>query len=144
MQKNLTTKLTFFFFFLTLLFSCRDNNSGQIPEVYVNITLDLNKAEYAKLAGIGNYIYINGGVSGIIVYRNGIDEFLAYDRACPHDPHCGRIFVNADNSFFIDSLCCKSNFSIYNGAPLNGPAKKFLKQYKCFYNQVQNSLTITN
>jgi hypothetical protein len=95
MSIKFTTKLIFFLTII-LFFSCK-GEQNKIPNVYVNITLDLNKPDYSTLSGIGNYVYITGGVSGIVVYRDGLNEFVAYDRACPHDPECGRVYVNDEH-----------------------------------------------
>lgn len=143
MSRKFTTKLIFFLTII-LSFSCK-GEQDKIPNVYVNISLDLNKPDYSTLSGIGNYVYITGGVSGIVVYRDGQNDFVAFDRACPHDPECGRVFVNKDISRLIDTICCQSEFTISaNGAPVAGPAKNYLKKYQTFYNQNTNTLLITN
>ncbi|NBW83641.1 hypothetical protein EBR21_18000, partial [bacterium] len=56
-----------------------------VPFVPVDITIDIQLPSYSDLQGVGGWTYLNGGSKGIIVYRKGIDEFVAFDRHSPAD-----------------------------------------------------------
>ncbi len=143
MKTHFFSKIVFFTFIIVTVFSCR-STENKIPYVYVNLTLDLNKPEFSDLNAIGNYVYITGGVSGIVVYRDGLTDFYAYERACPYDPECGRVYVDYDHAKLIDT-CCGSEFSLtLEGALLSGPAELPLRRYATYYNTNTNQLTISN
>ncbi len=143
MKFNYFSKIAFFFMFLLFFFNCK-TPENKIPYVYVNFTIDIDKPEFFELNAIGNYVYVTGGVSGIVVYRDGLNDFFAYDRACPFDPECGRVFVE-DNGYRLRDSCCNSEFSLtMDGAVLKGPAEKPLRKYATYYNQNTNELLITN
>ena len=130
-----------------LIFSACDENKSPIPVVPVDIYLEgINSdPQYYDLQNLGGYVYITGGVSGIIVYRSSADEFKAYERACPYDPDCGRITVDSGNLNAIDSLCCHSEFSLLlDGAVSQGPAQFPLRQYQRIYDPNNQVLHIKN
>lgn len=109
--------------------SC-DSNKGQlIPYVKVDVYLLL----YADLAdlGIQNSKMIQGGVNGILLYRESHLEFYAYDRTCTLWPAHNEAVVE-DSTFFGVFECpdCKSTYLMLNGgAPNSGPAQFPLVQY---------------
>ncbi|NPA67553.1 MAG: hypothetical protein GXO50_02980 [Chlorobi bacterium] len=130
-----------------VFFSSCDENTGSVPDVYVDIYLEYidSDPQYSDLRTTGGYIYITGGVSGIIVYRSSPEEFRAYDRACPYDPDCGRVTVDDANFYAVDTLCCGSKFSLLlDGAVSQGPAQFPLKQYNCIYDPNTQVLHIKN
>lgn len=114
----------------------------QIPIVFVDETLNLNNFENTPLKNIGGYVYIEGGVRGIIVYRQSQDRFLAFERNCPFQPMdpCARVEVDESTLFMIDP-CCSSTFD-FDGYPTGGPAEFQLRQYRTFLDQ--NFLLITS
>lgn len=128
-------------------FSCQEN-TNRLPNVYVNIVLDLNKPEFSELNTPGNFIYITGGIAGIIVYHDLDGQYKAFDRACPYDFYScgGRVEVkDIGTGVVVDSSCCGSEFSITNeGAVLKGPARTPLKRYRVQYNPEANTLYITS
>jgi len=101
-----------------------------IPNVSVNVQLDISSTLYIELSTIGGYVYLTGGYKGLIVYRVSPDDFVAYDRACPFDPtaECARITMDPSGITLTDS-CCKSNFSVLDGSIIKGPATQPLKRY---------------
>ncbi len=114
----------------------------QIPQVYVEETINLDNFEYNDLKMIGGYVYIEGGVRGIIVYRESTDRYVAFERNCPYQPldDCARVKVDESTLFLIDT-CCNSTFS-WDGTPTGGPAELPLLEYPTYVHQ--NYLTITN
>lgn len=135
------TNLLFFSVFLLLIQNCK-TPQNKIPYVYVNFTIDLDQPEFFELNSIGNYVYVTGGVSGIVIYRDSRDVFFAYERACPYDPECGRVEVVDSNYTLIDT-CCGSQFSLtMDGAVLKGPAEMPLRQYHTLYYENTNQLRV--
>ncbi|MEA2043470.1 MAG: hypothetical protein U9N85_13095 [Bacteroidota bacterium] len=137
--------------FLTILllqlsfFSCKNNNNNPIPDVFVDIEIDLNNPDFYSLQAVGNYEYITGGVNGIILYRKSFDEFMAFERTCPHDPEIGIVTVDAERHTAVDSIACGSEFSLLiDGAVTKGPSGFPLKFYKVVYNNQLQVLRITN
>lgn len=113
-----------------------------IPQVYVYETINLNNYQYQPLSVIGGYVYIVGGVRGIIVYRQTMERFIAFERNCTFQPMSECADVSVDNStlFLIDS-CCQSTFD-FDGYPTGGPAALPLRKYNTYLDQ--NYLTITS
>ena len=117
-----------------LIFSswgCNKETTHQsIPNVSVNLYLDISSTLYIELATIGGHVNITGGYKGIVVYRVSPDDFVAYDRACSYDPKlaCARITMDPSGITLTDS-CCGSNFSVLDGSIIKGPATQPLKRY---------------
>lgn len=105
-----------------------------IPNVAVNLYLDISSTLYIELSTIGGFVYVTGGYKGIVIYRVSPDEFVAYDRACPFDPTlaCARIEMDPSGITMTDS-CCGSNFSVLDGSIIKGPATQPLKRYHTQY-----------
>jgi hypothetical protein len=121
--------------FLVLLFllltpQCKKDKQDEIPYVYVNFYINVNSTQYLGLNNIGGYVYVTGGVRGIIIYRRSTDEFMAYDRDCPYQPSNANAIIDVDASavMAIDSSC-GSQFLLLDGSIVKGPATIFLKQY---------------
>jgi Rieske Fe-S protein len=109
--------------------SCKTNRGQLIPYVEFDIYLLL----YADLAdlGIGNTKVIDGGVNGIVIYRESEMEFHAYDRTCTMWPEHDAAVVE-DSTFFGVYECpvCGSTYLLMNGGePNSGPAQYPLVEY---------------
>ena len=141
------TKIQLIFGFWLMLsgfFSCEYEQPG-IPNVSVSISINLNDPQYYELQTTGSFVYITGGVNGIIVYRKSQNEFLCYERTCPHDPECGKIYVDEDVFFAEDTVCCGSVFSLdIDGAVVSGESKFPLRMYSSTYSENLNRLNISN
>ncbi len=98
--------------------SCKDNDYP-IPDVPVNVSINLDLPSYIPLNAPGGYVYVNGGSRGLIIYRN-FDEFVAMDRHSTFnsDDPCAVVEVNPDNAFELIDTCSGSVFSIMNGVVL--------------------------
>jgi hypothetical protein len=145
-MQNSTQKISVLILFLSsmLFLHCNEKNDN-IPDIYVNIELDLNNPDFTPLQYVGNYVYITGGVQGIIVYRKDAETFLAVERTCPHDPDIGRVFVDEDGHFATDTIGCGSQFSLLvDGMVTKGPSKFPLKIYHTSFYPNLNILQITN
>lgn len=133
MRKVFPKTAAFVFFVLAfVLFSpqCK-KDEDQIPNAYVNFYIDVSSTQYIGLNNIGGYVYVTGGVRGIILYRRSYDEFMAYERDCPYQPSNSCALVQVDNSavMAVDS-CCGSQFLLLDGSIVQGPATTMLKQYQ--------------
>lgn len=105
-----------------------------IPHVRVHMQVDVNSTMYLELNTIGGWVYLTGGYSGILVYRLSLDEFMAYERACPHDPYkkdC-RIVMD-DSGITCSDPCCESQFNILDGTIISGPSTLPLKRYYTYF-----------
>ena len=104
-------------------------NTGSIPNVAVNIQINLQNITYSKLTVDGGWVYLNGGNRGIILYRASSTNFLAFERTCSYYPGnaCARVRV-APSNFSLQDTCCNSYFD-FTGVPTSGPATLQLKQY---------------
>lgn len=131
--------------FIVLSFGCRKNNqnANPIPYVPVNITLYASNPDFQPLNAIGNFIYINGGSRGIIVYRKSLEEFVALDRHSTYESEkaCAIVTVEANNVTAIDD-CSGSRFLISDGSVVEGPAVYPLVSYPTSFDG--NVLRITN
>lgn len=119
-----------------------ENEVYDFPQVDVNLNLYINNPEFFNIEAPGGWIYLNGGVAGILLYRKNLDEFIAYDRASTYNPvaDCG-ITVDLDNIILIDP-CSDSQFLITDGSVIQGPASQALKRYNT--NLYGNNLSIYN
>ena len=123
-RKNvMKVQFIFILFVGTLLFGCSKNNSHPVPNIPFDITINLTLPSYSSLMGVSGWAYVNGGSRGIIVYRRGIDDFVAFDRHSPADAdgECpGALFPDAGNYLQLNDTCNAATFSLYDGSPISG------------------------
>jgi nitrite reductase/ring-hydroxylating ferredoxin subunit len=130
-------------------FSGCENIETNVPNVPVNIALDLGDYEYIGLQAVGTAItlqsnipnYPRPGVGGIIVCHTN-DGYVAFDQCCTHNPgNIDRVIPQA-----VQATCpvCGSIFSLWDGTgmPTKGPAKYPLKRYRV--TQVGSGIIISN
>lgn len=121
-------------FFCGFLFqSCKEENHP-IPNVPVNISINLDLPSYQPLNSPGGFAYVNGGSRGIVIYRD-FNEFVSLDRHSTYnsDDPCAIVEVNPDNIFELIDTCSGSRFSIVNGGVIAGPAKFGLRRYTTYW-----------
>jgi nitrite reductase/ring-hydroxylating ferredoxin subunit len=121
--------------FISLLFSssCKSENPYTIPYVPVNFYVYPNGID--SDLGVSRFKYFTQvGFRGIVVYRIGSDQFLAYDRACTFDTQNTKAIVAVDPSGLM-AVCpvCGSKYLLTDGYPFQGPAKNPLLQYNTTY-----------
>jgi Rieske Fe-S protein len=128
-------KKTLSIFIMLVLFigySCKKDTENNVPNTAVDIYIYTSSPSFFNLNTVGGWVYITGGVRGILVYRKSLTEFMAYDRNCTYhssDPSpCATVSVDVTNILAVDS-CCHSKFSIYDGSVTQTPAVLPLKQY---------------
>jgi len=101
-----------------------------IPNVQVDIYLNLNEPANYNLTTIGGWRYVTGGSRGLILYR-GQDMISAYDRHTPLNSatSCAIVSVDSTNFFAVDA-CSGSRFLLVDGSVVDGIATVPLKQYR--------------
>jgi len=118
----------------------KENDTTNIPYVYVNFTIYPNSLDFIP---DGGFVYATGAYKGIIIYRPMHDEFLAFERACTHDPLVSNSRIEVENSGIIAKCpTCNSRFLLTDGSPIEGPASVALQQYRTRYDGY--SLIVSN
>ena len=121
-------------FFLSVLITavaCDPNTPiSEIPNVPVDVTINLSNQQYIDLQLDGGWAYLNNeGVRGIILYRQSETTYLAFERNCSFRAAdaCATVDVHS-TGFYMEDVCCGSTFD-FNGIPSGGPAALPLRQY---------------
>lgn len=110
---------------------CKKDSYAEIPNVYVNLNLDISSTLYLELTHVGGWVNLTGGYKGITVYRVSTDEFVAFERCCPYDPDVEEARVEVDDSgLTLTDSVCGSQFLILDGSVVEGPANIPLKRYR--------------
>lgn len=134
--------------FTVLLFTnCKKDNNGVVPYAYVNVSLYAADPQFSQLNAVGGFIYYNNGVSsgykGLIIYKRGPGDYVAYERACTYDPESSCSGLEVQNDYItLKDDCCESQFLIVDGSISHGPATYPLVQYRTSFDGTV--LTITN
>lgn len=120
-------------------------NQNIVPYVYVDLYLNTALPSYSSLNAIGGWAYVSGGSQGIIVYRQTYDTFSAYDRHCTYNAEnpCGTASVDSTGTF-VECECDGSQYQLYDGLVIQGPAGYSLKGYRTSFNSLNNQLHIFN
>ena len=75
---------------LMMVFGCKKkaktNAEHPVPNVPIDITVYPNDPLNFKIQAIGGWIYVNGGINGIILYRKSQQEFVALERTSSYLP----------------------------------------------------------
>jgi nitrite reductase/ring-hydroxylating ferredoxin subunit len=128
--------------------SAQMNESSPVPNVSVNVSININNNAYSGLKTVGNVVYLtNVGNRGILVYRfsaSGSQQIVAFDRTCPYDlPDNGGIVFSQYNN---TAVCqdCSSTYDLTNGNVVSGPSTIGIKQYNVSFNASTGAVTITN
>lgn len=106
-----------------ILGACQKNQQHPVPNYPFDVTIDLNLPTYDDLLGVGGYAYLNAGSKGVIIYRRGIDDFVAFDRHSPADPSGSCITPltpDVENFLILNDECNDAEFSLYDGSPISG------------------------
>ena len=134
-----------------IFYGCKKKNKtvqDNIAYQTVNITIFPNDPLYFKLQTVGGWMYIGGGVNGIIVYRktatNTPTDFVAIERtstSLPDNPDA-KVKVQTDN-FTLKDTISGSKWQIVDGAIITGPATQNLRLYNAIFDG-NNTLRIRN
>jgi hypothetical protein len=118
-------------------------NNNPVPSVSVNLTLYPNDPLYFRIQTIGGWMYIAGGINGIIIYRKSQEEFMAIERTSSRLPDDSRaaVVVQKDN-FTLKDTISQSEWRMLDAVVMKGPAEWPLRLYGTSYDG--NSLVIRN
>ncbi len=136
-------KTLLWIFILLGFYACDSTPTPEpIPYRFVNKVIDLNNLAYQRLKFDGGFVYEEGGVRGIIIYRKNANTYHAFERNCPYRPYdaCAQVKVDASGFFMLDE-CCQSYFD-FEGKPTSGPAFSPMLRYRT--SVAGSILTITN
>jgi nitrite reductase/ring-hydroxylating ferredoxin subunit len=140
----LVRKLYFLLFVILISAGCKkEEPPPEIPNTYVNFTIDPNGTQYINLNVVNGWETVTGGYKGILIFRKSTNEFVAFERACPHDPQVSGAQVRVETSG-VTCVCpsCASKYILTDGTPFEGPSRYPLKQYTTYYDGVL--LHVTN
>lgn len=109
--------------------NCSKDSNTVIPNAYVDVQININEPSSFELQPIGGWLYANGGSNGLIIYHANLDEYICYDRHSTFNvSEWCQVAVDSSNFKMIDA-CSKSEFSIFDGSVIKGPATIPLKRY---------------
>lgn len=106
-----------------LVIGCSQNAAHPVPNIPFDISINITLPSYSSLQGVSGFAYVNGGSRGVIVYRRGISDFIAFDRHSPADVigSCEQPLVqDAGNFLMLNDTCNNAQFSLYDGSPISG------------------------
>jgi len=123
--------------FILFFCSCGNRPHPTIPNTKVDFYIYPTDLAYLDLNYDGGFVYVKGGIDGIIIYRSIGANFSAYDRACPYDWRDVDAWISVNEDVLTLSCSkCMSMFNILDGSLISGP-KTFtnhetypLKRYK--------------
>ena len=141
-------KRLFVLLVLFLSFSCKKKTTQNVAQnpvtsVPVTITMYPNDPLNFKLQAIGGWMYVSGGINGIIVYRKSNEEFVAIERTSTYLPDnpSAKVKVLSDNFTLRDTIS-DSKWRIFDGTVTQGPASWALRLYGTTFDG--NTLKIRN
>ncbi|GAB5539581.1 MAG: hypothetical protein Salg2KO_16840 [Salibacteraceae bacterium] len=143
LSQKIQIRLVLFSLCTLSLSECRERyEEHRVPNVAVNVDIDLNLAPYNDLNFIGGWVYLNGGYNGLIVHRSTQEVLAAYDRQAPYqiEDRC-QIFVDTGGVTCTDE-CSDSQWLLFDGQLVKGPSALPLNQYITTFDG--NRLSIRN
>jgi nitrite reductase/ring-hydroxylating ferredoxin subunit len=128
---------------LGFLFLGCTKTKDTVPYVRVNLVLQKGDPRYNELSTGGGVVFISGyGVAGLIIYRRGDGNYVAYDQCSSYQPE-KRCKVVLDNTGLqVEDPCSGSKFLLQDGSPVKAPATRSLRTYTVI--QTQFEIQVTN
>lgn len=124
-----------------LMQACNDTPTAAdpLPYVYVNETIYMNEIRALGLKSTdGSYLYINGGLKGILVYRKAQGVFYAIDRQSTTGRGCA---VKVDPTRqFVQDTCSNTQFD-FSGQLVSGAPIANLRRYNVNYDGLRIQIT---
>ncbi len=131
-------------YILILMFTitgCRKRNRDRVPDVPVNIVININQPDFFNLMVPQGWVYITGGSRGIIVYRKSENEFIALERHSPYQPEDNCAVTVDDDGSIITDPCSDSKWLITDGSIVQGPTAYPLQTYNTSFSDPILSIT---
>lgn len=129
---NSLKRVLLFLLLLLVSVTCGEDEQHPVPLVPVDFRINL-EFQYIELNSIGGHVNVYGGFGGIVIYRMSIDEFTAFDRACPFDPQDVNARIIVEDSPLAKCNVCESVYLLLDGSPVSGPTRHPLRQYRTVY-----------
>jgi hypothetical protein len=147
-QRILVLSLIILLFFT--LPACKKSNqqNPNIPRVNINLTVDPNSTLFLELNSVGGWIYLDEVPGmyipppsrGVMVYRQDVDLFLAYERQPPNTPDeccntqqgCTRLIIG-NNFPFVKDTCTETLYNLLDGTIFDGEGRYPLIRYNAYY-----------
>ncbi len=121
---------------ILIVAACKKQTTHPVPYIPFDVSINITLPSYSSLMGVGGYAYVNGGSKGIIVYRRGVDDFVAFDRHSPADEAgiCAQpLYPDTNNFLVLLDDCNNASFSLYDGSPISN-CEYGLRQYATTWN----------
>jgi len=110
--------------------SCKKKDYTEIPNVTVDLNIDVTSTIYMELNHVGGWKCFAAGYKGVLVYRSSLDEFMSFEMSCTFDPLEPNAVIEVDTSeLFATDPVCGSKYLLLDGSVFNGPATIPLKRY---------------
>ena len=116
------------------VFSCKkktqNTTDNPVPSMPVELTIYPGDPFYARIQSIGGWIYKDGGINGIIIYRKTEQDFIAIERTSPQLPNDpkAKVQVMKDNFTLADTVS-GSQWQIFDATIIKGPTQWNLRVY---------------
>jgi hypothetical protein len=117
---------------LTLL-GCRDR-MAQVPDVPVDIVININEPVFFDLTVPTGWVYLTGGSRGIILYRLNLEDFVAIERHSPYESQDNCAVLVDDDGVIVSDPCSESSWLINDGSIVTGPTSFPLVTYDVTFN----------
>lgn|SRR5690554_3409270 len=126
-----------FLLLVITVFSCTKNKQHPVPYYSFDVNINLNLPSYTDLQGVGGWAYVSGvGSKGVIVYRQSMQYFVAFDRHSPAEGSfdCETGLIPDESNFLVlNDPCSNAQFSLYDGSIIGGDTKWGLRGYAVEY-----------
>ena len=139
---------TILFFFPFIIINCSSSNNYNencnfLLNVGIQISLNLNLAQYNQLTFPNNPVYVPGEGNGGLIINNTGAGYVAFDAADPNIPF-GECSILSINGIEAQNACYENNsYNLLTGQPLQNPNLICnLKSY--FIEKIGNELIISN
>lgn len=150
MNKFTTILAIIFLFIIFSASSCgkSNNENPNVPPARINVTIDPNSTLFLELNTVGGWLYLEEypgtqiyyPSQGVIVYRQDIDIFLAYERQPPNEPFkccksdtdCTKLLLGGYYPFVKDT-CTGTSYNLLDGTIFEGEGQYSLIRYNAVY-----------
>lgn len=133
-------RIAFLIFIICSVVACKHKAIQQnavnnpVQSIPVSIVMYPNDPLNFKIQAIGGWMYIAGGLNGIVLYRKSEQEFVAVERSSTYSPNDAnaKVKVLADNFTLRDTIS-DSRWRMFDGVVTKGPATWPLRLYGTTY-----------
>lgn len=127
-----TLRIVFLSLLLLVITACTKEDRHPVPLVPVEFRINL-EFQFIELNSIGGWVNVTGGFGGVVIYRMSVDQFTAFDRACPVHPYDQEARLVVEDPPIAKCNVCGSTYLLLDGSPISGPAKHPLRPYRTVF-----------